>query len=645
MAKISGPHPLSTYKTILKGFGKMKKKFLALLLSFAVTLSIAVPVAAVSLPEDINLDGAIVILHTNDIHGRVVSSGSQIGFYRLSGLRNLLESQGASVLLFDAGDTLHGLPMATINQGMDIVELMNAVGFDAFTPGNHDFNYGYARLLELSAAMDFPTISANVIVNATGQQAFSSYTIIEVGGISIGVFGLATPDTPIRTNPANVEMLTFTNPLEASRTAVAQLQEAGADIIVALGHVGIDDYSEVTADMIAAQVPGIDIFIDGHSHAPIAHSVPQQDGVTLMPHGDTVIASTAGHMSQVGVIVIQDGEITSLLLGVDDDLPVDESVQAVISELQAAQDVVLSQVVGYTSVLLDGERENVRTGETNLGNLATDAILTATGADLAITNGGGIRASIQAGDITRGDLVTVFPFGNYVITMDVSGATILAALEHSVSAYPNESGGFLQVAGLEFSFNPDAEVGSRVAAAAIGGEALDPDATYVLATNNFLAIGGDGYTMFADYSTSGEFSALEEILIGYIQNNPELVANAAIEGRIVAAEAVPPIAVIALPAELPDGYVVTIEPGTLEVTVVPAPEPIVAVDEPVAAPEPVVVVTDSGVYIVVRGDSLYRIAGSRLGNPNRWGEILDANRSLITDPRVIQPGWELRIPS
>ena len=615
----------------------MRRKFLALLLGLALTVSAAVAVPAQDLlSQELDLGGAVVILHTNDMHGRIMSSGSQVGLYQVSGLKNHLEAAGAYVLVLDAGDTLHGLPVATIRQGMDIVEIMNAVGFDAMAPGNHDFNYGQDRLHELGQAMDFPILAANV-VGADGEPVFGDHIILERGGLSIGIFGLATQDTPIRTNPRNVEGLSFTNPLVAAQQQVELLQEAGADVIVALSHVGIDEYTTITADIIASQVEGIDIFIDGHSHVAIAQSVPQREDITLAPLGDTVFASTDGHMAQVGVIVINDGEISSTLLDPDAEIPSDEVVEAMISGLVAAQDAVLSEVVGHTDVFLDGERENVRTVETNMGNLATDAILAETGADLVITNGGGIRDSIQAGPITRGDLVTVFPFGNYVVTLEVSGASILEALEHSVSSYPAESGGFLQVSGLKFTFNPEAEAGARVTGAAIGGEALDPEEMYVLATNNFLADGGDGYSMLVGYTMVGMFSSLEQVLIQYIQGNPELVSAAAVEGRIVAetAEVTP---------EAPEIE----ESEEFEVDVVteatPVEEPIVEEALAPVAEEAPSVPALVGAYIVIPGDSLYMIAGSVLGDSSRWPEIYYLNSGLITDPGMIQIGWELQMP-
>jgi 5'-nucleotidase len=631
---------LSRLSFIQKGFESMNKRFSAALLGLSLVLVMTEAVQArelLSLEQD--LDGALVILHTNDSHGRILSGPSQVGFYQVSGIRQHLESVGATVIVLDSGDTLHGLPIATIRQGADIVEIMNAVGFDAMAPGNHDFNYGHERLHELRNLMNFPILAANV-VDADGALIFDGHTVVERGGFRVGVFGLATQDTPIRTHPNNVTGLSFTDPAEAAAKQVALLQEAGADLIIAVSHVGIDESTEITSDIVAASVDGIHILIDGHSHVAIEQSMPRRDDISLVPHGDTVMASTDGYMAQLGVIIIQDGVITSTLVEPGDDLPTDTVIQTILSELTEAQDEILSQIVGHTDVLLDGERINVRTTETNLGNLSADAIMAFTDADLAVTNGGGIRDSIAPGPITRRDLVTVFPFGNYVVTLEVSGASILEALEHSVSLYPAENGAFLQVAGMSFAFDPGAEPGNRVFSAHIAGEPIDSAAYYILATNNFLADGGDGYTMLPRYTVVGMFSALEEILIDYIVGYPEQIAAISEQGRIVAATPVDP-------EELAQFELFPAPQIPSEMEQLPAPEEpqLTPIIEPISSVVSTPSQQGSTSYTVTSGDSLYKIAGSLLGNTARWPEIYYLNRGVISQPHIILIGWVLVIPS
>lgn len=470
----------------------------------------------------------VVIIHTNDSHGRV---DDYMGFSSVSALKKDYEALGYSVLLLDAGDTLHGLPIATIDQGESIVSLMNLAGYDAMTPGNHDFNYGTARLTELTGMMYFPLISANVKVRETGVNLFMPYTVAQAGGKQIGVFGLSTPETAYKTNPANVESIAFADPIEAAKEIVAELKEQEVDVIVALSHIGLDEASEITSEKIAAAVPGIDIIIDGHSHS-------------LLPNGQTVggtlIASTGEYIQNIGVVTLKNGEKSARLVGPSDYTGKDPAIDAKIEQVKAQQDILLKEVVGRTAVDLDGERQSNRTGETNLGNLVTDAFRAATGADVALTNGGGIRASVPAGDITRGNLVTVFPFGNYVVTKKVTGAVLKEALEWGVKDYPNTSGGFPQVSGVTFRFDPEAPAGSRIYEIGIGGAALDPEAVYLLATNDFMANGGDGYTMLGAAEQVNEYGAMEEILIAYIQTQGEVAPE--VEGRIIAAkqEAVDP---------------------------------------------------------------------------------------------------------
>jgi hypothetical protein len=287
-----------------------------------------------------SLQDAIVILHINDSHGRILSGRGQFGLYELAGLRAHFEAAGATVLLFDAGDTFHGLPAATLRQGLDIAEIMDAMGFDAMAAGNHDFNYGYRRLIELAEYVGFPILAANVLFEESGMSAFDSHTVIGRDGTLFGIFGIATPVTPQRTHPRNTVGLVFTCPIEAAEEQVALLTEAGADFIIALTHVGVDPIDGITADEIAAEVDGIDIILDGHSHVAIAGSVPVRDDISLIPHGGTVIASTSGHMREIGVILIQDGEITSLLLDADTEIPTDEAIYALVYALIAAQDEI-----------------------------------------------------------------------------------------------------------------------------------------------------------------------------------------------------------------------------------------------------------------------------------------------------------------
>ncbi len=476
------------------------------------------------------------IIHTNDIHGRVEEGTYDgMGLAKIAEKINQLKNDRLGrVLVLDAGDTIHGQTIVQLSDGEAMIDIMNEMGYDAMTAGNHDFNYGQERLAELDTIANFPILAANVYKDIESKdRLLSPYIIKEIGGKKIGIFGLATPETTYKTHPNNVTGLTFRDPVQEANEMVTVLKGQECDVIIALTHLGLDEASNVTSEDVANGVNGIDIIIDGHSH-------------TELPSGKvvngTLIAQAGEYDKNIGVVdftIEESGNIISSasLFTKDDatDLIEDPDVKAIIDEIKAENDEVLSEIIGSTEVLLDGVRENVRTGETNLGNLITDAMLDATGADIALTNGGGIRDSINIGDITRGEIITVLPFGNYVVMKEVKGSDIRAALEHGLSSYPATMGAFPHIGGMTVKFDSSKVVGSRVVEIKINGQTLDENMTYTLATNDFIAAGGDSYTMFADDNTVGEYNGLDEILISYIQKqtNATITTNLAkVEGRI-----------------------------------------------------------------------------------------------------------------
>lgn len=478
----------------------------------------------------------LTIFHTNDSHGRVIGDGKKIiGIDTIASIKDSEEQ----ALLVDAGDTIHGLPFATLNKGKDIINLMKLAGYDAMTPGNHEFNYGSNALKELAvqASKDinnFDIISAN-IKNEDGSKYLDDQHIEVVNGIKIGMFGLTTQETTYKTNPKNVEGLNFENPVEIAKAQEASLKEQGADIIIALSHVGTDKSSNPTSEMIAEAVPELDVIIDGHSHTVY------KDG--YMVNG-VLIASTGEYEGNVGKVVLtidkKDKRLKAKSATLIDcqtalaSYSPNEIVEEKIAEIQEEQQPILNTVVGKTEVKLEGAREFVRKGETNLGNLLTDAMRDLTGADIAITNGGGIRQTIEAGEIKKGDIISVLPFGNYVVTKKLIGAQIKDVLELGVSAYPATLGGFPQVSGITFKFDETKEAGSRVHSMMVNGKAIDMKGTYLIATNDFLAAGGDNFPHFKETATENEYPALDETLINYIQKLGAV--NPKVEGRIVVAK-------------------------------------------------------------------------------------------------------------
>ena len=455
----------------------------------------------------------LVIFHTNDSHARVSDGeGSRIGFARLKTIVDAERAKpGQDVLLLDAGDTLHGRPFATIAKGSSIISILNALKYDAMAPGNHDFNYGYTRLLELAEQVTFPILAANVLDAKSQKSILPPYQIITKSGVRFGVFGLATPETLYKTHPNNVVGLEFADPIKVARRTVAKLKRKGADVIIGVGHIGLDAETKITSQDIVQAVPNIDLFIDGHSH-------------TMLPQGrqvdNTLIVQAGEHLKHIGKVVMQyssGGGVTlkAELIGHDavSSVAPDREVKAIIAQTRGDNETLLNEVIGTTATVLNGERAAVRTGETNLGNLITKAMRRASNADIALMNGGGIRASLNAGAVTKGDVLTVLPFGNSLIVLQLSGAQLQQAIKHGIQSYPKPSGAFPHIAGVRVVFDADNNIVSMTLE---DGSAVEPLQSYTLATNDFLAAGGDAYTMFQGARIVSELGNLDEIVIDEI---------------------------------------------------------------------------------------------------------------------------------
>lgn len=502
----------------------LQRSSLVLVFVFAVLLAFSGQVLAAEGTE-------IVICHTNDIHARMLEGTYDgMGMAKISAKVDSVRSEKENVLFVDAGDIFHGQTFATLSTGATVARAMNAAGYNLMVPGNHDFDYGYERLLELEKMLNFPVISANVVYEDTGERVFRPYIIKNMSGVRVAVFGLSTPETEYKTHPKNVEGIEFLDPSESAREMVGELQ-GRADVIVALVHLGVDKSSHYTSSKVAEEVDGIDLFIDGHSHTFLPEG---------MEAGGSLIVSAGEYGKNLGMVTIEKNSCPMCPLAITPayytkeesaEGPENPNVTAVIEYLLAENEKITSQLIyAGNEITLVGERELVRTGETNLGNLITDAVLEETGADAVLTNGGGIRASIEPGDITLGDVITVLPFGNYVVVKELTGAQLLEAVEHGVSEYPEAAGHFPHVAGMSILFDAMQPAGERVVSITIGGEEIDPGMKYTLATNDFLAAGGDLYTMFMDAPTVAEFGSLDEIFAAYLKVNG--TSAAAEDGRM-----------------------------------------------------------------------------------------------------------------
>ena len=512
----------------------MKKKVLSLLLAVVMTFSLAVTAnAAEETAQD--LDGDIVILHTNDVHGAIS------GYAKVAALKDAYEARGAYVLLMDAGDFIQGDPTVSTSEGATAVELMNLAGYDVASMGNHEFDYGYQNLKDLEADADFTIVDANVLYN--GQVAFEDNVVFTApDGTKIGVFGLDTPETATKAHPAKIQGVTFLageDLYDCAQDQVDALEAEGCEYIICLGHLGIDAESTGNRSIdLLEKVEGIDVFIDGHSHSTLEDVKAAAGGTGKV--GDTLVTSTGTKLESVGVVTIDaDGTITTATTPVADLTATDADVAARAAKIQAEIDKEYGTVFAKTEVALNGEKEpGNRTEETNLGDLICDALVwgaerEGTEVDAAVTNGGGIRASIAAGDITKKDINTVLPFGNTLSIVKVTGAELLEALEASTYCTPTSIGGFPQVSGIEFTVDTtkaydqgEQYPGStyygpksiqRVTIETVGGEPFDANATYTIATNDFMAAGGDTYYAFAAASVNYDLGlSMDEVVMDYI---------------------------------------------------------------------------------------------------------------------------------
>ena len=515
---------------------RSRHKLLALALSLALLLSLAVPVCAAETTTSTTKDltGHIVILHTNDVHGGIA------GYAKLAAVKESYTASGAYTLLVDAGDYIQGDPTVSASQGKTAIELMNSTGYDAATVGNHEFDYGYANLKTISAQANFPILAANVQYN--GATAFDSHTIFTAAnGKKIGVFGLETPETATKAHPAKIQGVTFVggqDMMKLAQTEVDTLKAAGCDYVICLGHLGIDAEStgNRSIDVLNA-VTGIDVFIDGHSHSTLDQIKAATNGTGKV--GNAYLTSTGTKLANVGVVdIAPDGTITTSNVPLDTLTAENADTAAVIQRIQQQIDADYGAVFAQSEVQLNGEKAQVRTGETNLGDLITDAMLWQAGTlgekvDAAISNGGGIRASLSVGGLTKKDINTVLPFGNTLYLVKLTGAQLLEALEASTCSLPESIGAFPQVSGIEYTVNTGAKFSStenypgstygkpnavnRVTIQSVGGAAFDLAETYTIVTNDFLGAGGDTYYTFKSSPVGYDTGVpLDEVLMDYI---------------------------------------------------------------------------------------------------------------------------------
>ena len=556
------------------------KKFFGLLLALCMLLS---GVAFAETAEAPALQQELVVLFTSDVHCGIDSG---FGYAGLAAVRDNLKAQGKHVVLVDNGDSIQGAPIGTMTEGEANIKLMNAVGYDVATIGNHEFDYGMERFHELVAMAEFPYVSCNFVKE--GEPVFAPYIIKEFDGVKVAFMGISTPKTITSSAPKyfqdeNGNFIygfcqdeTGAALYAAVQTAIDAAKGEGAQYVIGLAHLGNEAECEpwTYADVIA-NTTGMDALLDGHSHDTDQVQMLNKDGAT-------VLRSACGtKMEGIGYLTISTkGELATgvYMWGNDVAAPelfgFDNEVAAAVKAATAELDVVLKEVVAKTAVDLTIEDptavdENgkpiriIRNAETNLGDLCADAYRAMSGADVAVVNGGGIRKTIKAGDITLNDILLVHPYSNAMCMIEVTGQEILDALEFSVRSMPGEFGGFLQVSGMTFEIHTYIEspvemdeakmfVGvtegapRRIQNVLVGGEPIDPAKTYTLASHNYkIKDMGDGYTHFVDNKIIlDEVMVDNKVLLNYITDVlggvvGEAYADPYGEGRIVAVPEAP----------------------------------------------------------------------------------------------------------
>ena len=458
--------------------------------------------------DSANAPHALTILHTNDHHGRFWKN--EHGEHGLAArkvladrVRTEVTTLGGDVLLLDAGDINTGAPESDMLDAESDIRGMNAMGYDAMAVGNHEFDNSLSVLRQQEAWMEFPLLAAN-IYNAAGQRLFAPYQLFNLHGLTVAVLGLTTETTAVVGNPDHVRGLIFRPAVDEARELVPVLRQQ-ADVIIALTHLGYDATGSTGSVALARAVPGIDLIVDGHSHTELAAPV-LENGVVIVQAGEygrylgrvdllcenDQTRLVGGRLLPVNLTrkIERNGQTTRELVG--EAVSEDPAMLALLSPYQERGDKALLTVIGHSAGNFTSDRVLMRGGETDLGNLACQALLEKTGADAAVMNSGGLRAGLPAGAITYKDVLRVKPFGNTICTVTMTGADLADYLRTAASMTPG-SGAFAQFGGVSFRLK-DGGIRDVV----VNGTPLDPDRIYTLALESYLASGGDGYPRLTD---------------------------------------------------------------------------------------------------------------------------------------------------
>jgi len=477
-------------------------------------------------------DKRISVINTGDIHGHIIYDNDAGGYYTLDQVNvmmgmplmktiiNDIKKVNKDTLFLDSGDMFHGTNEANVQKAQGIVEVANMMSYDAMTVGNHDFDYGLDRLLEIKSQLNYPMLSANIYKD--GKPLFDEYKIVTMGGKKIGIFGLTVQDALTYTNSRDTKGVTIEDPIKIAARMVEVLGKQ-VDALVLISHLG-DEIDKQVVD----KVQGIDLILCGHHHFLYEKAINYKG---------TYLVEAGGYSTHVGLadMYFRKGKVAKIDWNVvqeTDESKVDKDVNKVA---QKYYDIAMEEgkeKVGKAEIVLDGVRSRVRAQETNLANLLADAMREQGNAEIALMNGGGIRESIPAGDVDLYAIGKALPFSNYLVTAEVKGEDIYRALERGIRQYPNSgtNGGFMQVSGIKFVFDASKNAGSRVVSITKDGKPLDKNKYYKVALNDYIYNGGDNYNEFEDSKLIYRGELLKDVLAKYIKAKETL--NPATEGRI-----------------------------------------------------------------------------------------------------------------
>lgn len=595
-------------------------------------------------------DYELNILHINDLHSRIESinkfdstcsaeeEGKNECFGGVARLKTAIDEKraalsGKNLLLLNAGDNFQGSLFFTTYKGIAEAEFLNLLKFDAMTIGNHEFDEGEDGLVGFLDKVTFPVLSSNVLPGYKSKlgDKIKPSLVLDVGGQKIGIVGAVANDTPELSSVG--DDILIGQDVDTITTAVQDLKKQGVNKIIALTHVGYP------RDLAAiAKIPDVDVVVGGHSHSLLSNTDEKAEGPypTMVdnPGGYKVPVVQAGSYSKyLGdlVVTFDDNGVVTAAKGdpilMDSAVKPDPTVLTRIAELAKPIDELRKKVIGKSEAAIDGDRKVCRVQECSMGDLVADAMLDRVkgqGVTIAIVNGGGLRASIDAGDVTMGEVITVLPFQNTLSTFQVKGAAITEALENGLSQIEEGGGRFPQVAGLKFSFDKSKPVGSRlVSVETKEGDAfvpLDPNKTYSLVSNNFMRAGGDGYSVFKKAENAYDYGpGLEIVLADYLAAHQPYKPMT--DGRITEVAVAAPAA------------------GTTEQPPMEA-KPAEPAAQPTAQTKPADI---EGKHVIVKGDTLWDLAKAAYGDGEQWHRISDANGNPA--PRRLLVGKELTIPA